>query len=455
MRTPLGVVLLFALFRQAPAQSAKPEPVPGPDHAAPAEPAPQKGLLGIAEREAARSSKLLRDRILGSLRQWVLQHEGTADRGRSLIESVVNGGPDAAPVLLGFVNAAAAGQGEASIVQPAARALVGLVDRTHNEKLLHELAEATKGAPPAIRIDVLAAFETIDHRTVVDYAAPMLDDENPMVRVAAVRALGQQKSHAAEVAKLLRPQLQKEKGPSVDALRALHDLGDKQSVDLAQGVLGSSQDVQLVGVALRFVSDFGGKGALAPLELLLDPNRPSPFDDALLKQAVDAVQKIGLREIDAKTKASEILVNCMNKHPAPNVRDRACWQLGPYQSADALKRLEDPVAKDILANSKASPSRSNTNNFINLAEFRLRFEAWSKAMDALKKAKEEDDRGFRTSYIENLKAVAYCGLDKFEPARKILVETVSPEERMKLLSEYPILEKMARDSKYHDLFTGH
>jgi HEAT repeat protein len=452
MRTPLGVVLLIALAPTAPAQTAKPAAAPEPDHAAHADPSSQKGLLGIAEREATRSTKLLRERILGALRTWVLQHDLAADRGKGLIESVVNNGPDAAPVLLAFVNAAVAGQGEASIVQPAARALVGLVDRTHNAQLLQSLCDATRGAAPTLRIDVLAAFETIDHRAVVDYATPMLDDENPAVRVAAVKALGRQKSHAADVAKLLRPQLQKEKGAAVEALRALHDLDDKQSVDLAQAALSSSQDAQLVGVALRFVSDFGGKGALAPLELLLDPNRPTNFDDALLKQAVDAVQKIGLREIDSKGRAAEILVNCMKKHPVPSVRDRACWQLGPYQSEIALKNLEDPVLKDIVANTKATPSRSNLNNYIELAEFRLRFEAWSKAIEALKKATTEDEKGFRTSFIEKLRAVAYCGTEKIEQALKIL-NNVTPEERVTLLNDYPVLEKLARDPKYHDLFT--
>jgi hypothetical protein len=120
----------------------------------------------------------------------------------------------------------------------------------------------------------------------------------------------------------------------------------------------------------------------------------------------------------------------------------------------ALKRLEDPVLKDIVANKKATPSRSNTNNYIYLAESRLRFEIWSKAIEALNNAREEDEKGFRTSYIESLRAVAQCGLDKFQPAKKIL-DTMTPEERVKLLGEYPVLEKMARDSKYHDLFSGH
>lgn len=437
MLISLGVALLLACPRQAPSPSEKGDP--------PAE----KGLLGIAEREAARSAKLLRDRLLALLRQWVMQHELAADRGRSCIDSIVTCGPDAAPVLLGFVNVAAAGQGDASIVQPAARAIVGLVVKTQNEKLLKSLVDATKAAPASIRADVLAALESIDHELVVSYAGPMLDDETPAVVTMAIRALGQQKSHAAEVAKLLRPQFQKEKGSPVELLKALYALPDRQSVDLALAVLGASQDPPLVTIALRFAATFGGKSALGPLEALLNPNRASSLDDALLRLAIDAVQSIGLREIDSKSRAADILVNCMNKHPSVVVRDWACWQLGPYLNEAALKRLEDPVLKEIQANTKAN--RPNTNSYINLAENRLRFEAWSKAIEALNKAHDDDEKNFQGRAIDKLRAVALCGQDKLPAATKIL-EKLTPEERANLLSTYPVLEKMARDPKYHDLF---
>jgi HEAT repeat protein len=439
MLIPLGVALLLALPRQTPSPSEKGDP--------PAD----KGLLGIAEREAARSAKLLQDRTRDLLRQWVMQHQLAADRGKSFIDAVVNSGPDAAPLLLGFVNVAAAGQGDASIVQPAARALVGLAAKTQNQKLLKSLADATKGAPASIRADVLAALESIDDEIVVAYASPMLDDETPNVVTAAIRALGQQKSRAAEVAKLLRPQFQKEKGSPVELLKALYILGDRPSVDLALGALGGSQDPQLVTISLQFAATYGGKNALGPLEALLGPNRASNLDDALLRLAVDAVQTIGLREIDSKSRAQEILVSCMNKHPSPSVRDRACWQLGPYLNDAALKRLEEPVLKDIAANSKATPSRPNTSNYINLAEYRLRFESWSKAIEALNKAHDDDEKGFHAREIDKLRAVALCGQDKLPAAKKIL-ETLTAEERAGLFSSYPVLEKLLQ--KYRDLFPG-
>lgn len=439
MLIPLGVALLLAFPRQTPSPSEKGDP--------PAE----KGLLGVAEREAARSAKLLHDRIRDLLRQWVMQHELAADRGRSLIESVVNMGADATPVLLGFVNVAAAGQGDASIVQPAARAVVGLAGKTQNLKLLKSLAEATKGSPASIRADVLAALESIDDEIVVAYASPMLDDETPQVVTAAIRALGQQKSHAAEVAKLLRPQFQKEKGSPVELLKALYVLGDRQSVDLALGVLGGSPDPQLVAIALQFAATYGGKNALGPLEALLAPNRASSLDDALLRLAVDAVQTIGLREIDSKSRAQEVLVSCMSKHPSASVRDRACWQLGPYQNEAALKHLEEPVQKNIIANSKTTPSRSNASNFLSLADYRCRFEAWSKALEPLNKAEQEDDKNFYKREIAKYRAVAYCGLEKFSQAKKCL-DDLTAEERATLLSTYPVLEKMAREPKFRDLF---
>ena len=450
MPISFGIALLFAFARQTPAAPA-PAPAQAGAPSAKVDPAPEKGLLAIAEHEAERSSKMLRDRILGSLRQWVLQHELAADRGKSLIDSIVSSGPDAAPVLLGFVETAAAGKGDASIVQPAARALVGLAAKTQNGKLLKSLADATKGAPASIRTDVLAAFETTDDEVVVAYAAPMLDDETPTVVNAAVRALGQQKSRAAEVAKLLRPQFQKEKGPKVELLRALFALGDKPSVDLALSVLGGSQEAPLVTIALKFASTYGGKSALGPLEALLGACRASAFDDALLRLAVDAVQSIGLREVDSRSRAQEILLTCMNKHPSPSVRDQACWQLGPFVNEAALKRLEDPVLKDIALNSKQTPSRSNASNYVNLAEYRLRFEQWSSAIEALNKAKLEDDKGFRAKNIESLRAVALCGQDKLPAAKKIL-DTLTPEERANLLNTYPVLEKLQQ--KYRDLFPG-
>jgi HEAT repeat protein len=454
----LGAGWLVAASDGAAAQDPVPVVAPTDPAAKPEGEAPPDegtkpgGLLGIAEREAARSAKVLRDRILASLRNWTLKHELEADRGRDILLSVVNCGPDAVPVLLSFVRAAAAAKGETAIVQPAARALAGLFDRTkNNPQILHDLTEAVKDAPAPIRVDVLIALEGIDHKIVYDFACPQLGDESVSVRGAAVRALGKQKSHAPEVAKLLRAHLQTDKGVWIEALRALYGLGDKSSVDLAQSVLATSQDAHLVAVALRTVAEFGGKAALSPLEPLLDANRPSSFDDTLLKVVVDAVAKIGLREIDAKRRAEEILANCMKLHTNVNVREHALWALGPYQNADALKKLEEPILKDVDANRRSNPARSNLNNYVQLAESRLQFESWTKAIDALKKAREEDDKQFRATYIEELTSVALCGLDKFDQSRKIL-EKLSPEERVKLLGLYPVLEKMAKDPKYRDLF---
>ena len=453
----LGAGWLVAVSAGAAAQDPAPAAAPSDPAAKPEGEAPPDqgtkpgGLLGIAEREATRSAKVLRDRILASLRNWTQKHDLEADRGREILLSVVNCGPDAVPVLLSFVRAAVAAKGEAAIVQPAARALAGLFDRTKNPQILHDLTEAVKDAPAPIRVDVLIALESIDHKIVYDFACPQLGDESVSVRGAAVRALGKQKSHAAEVAKLLRAHLQTDKAVWIESLRALYGLGDKSSVDLAQSKLATSQDAQLVAVALRTVADFGGKAALAPLDSLLDANRPTSFDDTLLKVVVDAVAKIGLREIDAKRRAEEILVACMKNHSNVNVRDRALWTLGPYQNAEALKRLEEPMQKDIDANRRSNPARSNLTNFIQLAESRLQFEAWTKAIEALKKAREEDDKQLRATWIESLTAVALCGSDKFDQARKIL-EKLSVEERVKLLASYPVLEKMARDPKYRDLF---
>jgi HEAT repeat protein len=436
---------------QDPAATTPPATAPAKsEDAAPAnEGTKSGGLLGIAEKEAARSAKVLRDRILAALRKWTLKHDLEADRGKEILDSVVNCGPDAVPVLLSFVRAAVAGQGETAVVLPASRALAGLFERTKNAQILHDLLEAVKDAPAPIRVDVLAALETLDQKSVFDFASPLIGDDNVAVRTGAVRALGRQKSHAAEVTRLLRAHLQTDKAVWIESLRALRELNDKTSVDLAQSVLVSSQDPLLVAVALRTVAEYGGKAALPGLESLLD--HPSNFDDTLLKVVVDAVQQIGLREIDAKRRAEEILVACMKNHPNVNVRDRALWQLGPFQNAEALKKLEEPMTKDIDANRRSSPPRSNLTNYVSLAEWRLRFEAWTKSIEALNKAKDEDDKQFRASWIESLRAVALCGLDKLDQAKKIL-EKLSIEERLQLLNSYPVLEKMAKDPKYRELF---
>src|SRR5262249_39191843 len=143
------------------AQSPAPTTAPNDPSAKVDGPAPANegtngsGLLGIAEKEAARSAKALRDRVLASLRNWTLKHDLEADRGREILASVVNCGPDAVPVLLAFVKAAVAGQGEAAIVQPAAHALAGLFDRTKNAQILHDLCEAVKDGAAPLRVDVL------------------------------------------------------------------------------------------------------------------------------------------------------------------------------------------------------------------------------------------------------------------------------------------------------------
>jgi len=202
----LGAGWLVAVSAGAAAQDPAPAAAPSDPAAKPEGEAPPDqgtkpgGLLGIAEREAARSAKVLRDRILASLRNWTQKHDLEADRGREILLSVVNCGPDAVPVLLSFVRAAVAAKGEAAIVQPAARALAGLFDRTKNPQILHDLTEAVKDAPAPIRVDVLIALESIDHKIVYDFACPQLGDESVSVRGAAVRALAGRLAAKPEIA---------------------------------------------------------------------------------------------------------------------------------------------------------------------------------------------------------------------------------------------------------------
>ena len=93
----LGAGWLVAVSAGAAAQDPAPAAAPSDPAAKPEGEAPPDqgtkpgGLLGIAEREAARSAKVLRDRILASLRNWTQKHDLEADRAVA---------PHAFPVLL-------------------------------------------------------------------------------------------------------------------------------------------------------------------------------------------------------------------------------------------------------------------------------------------------------------------------------------------------------------------
>jgi hypothetical protein len=119
------------------------------------------------------------------------------------------------------------------------------------------------------------------------------------------------------------------------------------------------------------------------------------------------------------------------------VREWARWQLGPFQNDEALKSLEEDILKEIRSGKGGS---SNTAElWITLAEDRLQFEQWAKAIEALKRAQTEDQ------------PVALCGQGKHPSAEQIL-RTMAAEDRGALLEKYPVLERMAKDAKYRDLF---
>ena len=120
-----------------------------------------------------------------------------------------------------------------------------------------------------------------------------------------------------------------------------------------------------------------------------------------------------------------------------------------YQNVEALKSLEDSALDQIRAGERGG--RSTADLQIELAETRIQFEQWQGALDALKKADNEDQRGLRGQSIDPLRAVAYCGLGKLPQAARILRD-MTADERAQLQAKYPVLEKLQKDSNYRDLF---
>jgi hypothetical protein len=284
---------------------------------------------------------------------------------------------------------------------------------------------------------------------VIEIVRPMLKEQDAALRAQVVRVLGNQKSNAAIVGPLLKDLLKEEGAPWAEALSALLTLGDRGGIDMAQGWVAKSSDPLLLGVSIRYLGELGGKQALPVLSKLVMHGPPN-LSDATLKKAIEAVQSIGLREEDAKKPAEDILVEIFKRHTSQAIKDCACWELGPFQNDEALKSLEQKVQENIKAN-KQSGREKNPDLLIELAENRLRFEQWGKAFEALNKAQSEDDKGLRAQMIEPLCAVALCGDQKLEKAKKILL-TMSMDDRVELLGRYPVLEKMAKDPKYRDLF---
>jgi hypothetical protein len=408
-----------------------------------------RGLLGIADAESARATKAMRERILVSMRSYAVERETRADSGEAHLRAIVLLGPDAVPLLFDILADVASGSTDAAYAGPAARAICGIFLRTGNESILEELGKVVRAGGPAVSGGVLEGLESVDHAKVVEIAAPLLAAEDVGLQARAVRVLKHQKRSVEFVAGLLRPLLERQAGPFAEVLGALQDLEDDGGVSAAQSFLATSSDPALLAAAVSYLDRMGRKASLPSLRTFLLGEKTG-VPDVVLKQAIDAVAGIGMEETDARNGAEEILVDVFRRHPDLGVRDWARWQLGPFQNEDALKSLEDPLLQTIAENRKAG--RSNTDRFVRLAEYRLRFEAWSKAYDACKDAHAEDSKNLRTSYIESLRAVALCGQGKSSSAVEKILLGMSMEERGELLANFPVLKKMADDPKYRDLF---
>lgn len=426
-----------------------------PAEAPPAETPPvaggtPRGLLPVAEAEAARSTGAMKERILGMLRNFALQRDTAADRGKGFLDNVVLQGPDAVPLLLDVLRDVDKGSFDAAYAGAAARALCGIFDRTKNKAILASLSEAVQACGPAVKMGALEGLETLDHPQVVEIVAPLLESKDPALRARAVRVLGRQLGSAEIVGAQLRPLLQQQGAPWADVVAALRALGDKSALDLVHGMVAKSEELPLLLAGVGYVGDLGGRTSIEPLRtLLLRPGSTLP--ETLLKQAVDAVQAIGLRETDAHSPAEQLMVETFKKlrESKKVVSDHARWQLGPYKNDEALKSLEDEIDAAIAMNRRVD--QPNTMRYLELAQDRLHFESWGRALDALKKAKEEDSRKLRTTDIDELKAVALCGQGKYSQAKQLLQE-IHPDRRAELLATYPVLQKMAKDPNYKELF---
>ncbi len=435
MQKNVGFLLALAAFARAASPTAQ-------------EARPPKGLLGIAEAEANRTARVLREKILGALRTYALQHETASDRGKEQLDLIVQNGADAAPILVEVLRDIAGGTKDSAWAGPASRALAAIFDRTKNAAIMKSLADVARSGNAIVRAGVLEGLESLDHPMAIEIVAPLLQEQDAALQAQVVRVLGRQKSSSESVSRLLLPLLKQEGAPAAETLMALLQLGDRGGVEAAQTWLAKSADPALLGVAIRYLSELGGKNSLPALRGLLVTHGAQGLPDALLKRAVDAVQRIGLREVEAKKPAEELLVDVFKKHPAFAVRDWARWQLGPYQNDEALKSLEAPVL-DSIKNDRSG--RGVADLWIELADDRLQFEQWGKAAEALNKAQAEDDKGFRIDRIEPKRAVALCGLQKFAAAEKIL-RGLPAEEREKLLEKHPVIERMGKDPAFREKF---
>jgi tetratricopeptide (TPR) repeat protein len=284
---------------------------------------------------------------------------------------------------------------------------------------------------------------------VIEIVGPLLQEQEPGLRAHAVRVLGRQKSSSETVGALLRPLLSREGAPCAATLAALLELGDKGGLEAAQGWVAKSADPALLDASIRYLGELGGRTSVPALRILLTHERQN-VPEALLRRAVDAVQRIGLRESDAKKPAEDLLVEVFKRHAVYSVRDRARLQLGPFQNEEALKSLEEQVLDAIKANEREG-RRNNADLWIELAEYRVLFRQWAKAIDAVNSAQRDDDKKLRTASIETLRAAAHCGRGRFEEAAKYL-RTLTAEERADVLARYPVFEAMARDPRYQSLF---
>ncbi len=435
----------------APAQAA-----PASDPAA-APPAPAtagsdgpRGLLGVAEAESARSARVMRERILVMLRNFTTQKETAADRGKGFLDNVVLLGPDAVPLLLEVMHEVDKGTSDAAFAGAAARALCGIFQRTHTKSILASLGDTVRDGGPAVKSGTLEGLEQLDHPQVIEIVAPLLESTDPALRSRAVRVLGRQTSSAELVGGLLRPLLQQQGAPWTEVVQALHALGDGGALDAAHQFLSKSEDSSLLLACVRYVADVGGRATIAPLRAVLLRSGGN-LPETLLKQAVDAAQSIGLRETDAHSGVEELLLEVFKKlrETRKAVSDYALRQLGPFGTEEALKTLEDAIDDAIAINKRIG--QPNTSRYLELAEDRLQFSAWSRAIDALNRARDEDKKGLRTSDIEGLRAVAHCGQGKFTAAEKIL-QTLNFDQRLDLLQRFKVLEKMAKDSRFKGLF---
>ena len=414
-----------------------------------------KGLRDIAAAEARRTELLLRETLRGLLRNYAIARDSTAQRGEQYLDKIVATGADAVPILLDFLrNVGTSGGMDASFAGPIARALARVFDSDpkHNIQILQSLQQIASTGSSTVRGGVLEGMQSLDHPMVLGIVGPMLKEQDNELRVQVVRVLGKQKSSAEMAGNQLRPLLSEEGAPWAEVLNAMLALGDKRGVDFAQGSLAKSNDTTLLGVSTLYLGELGGRTAVAPLQKLV-MHGPANLPDALLKKAIEAIRTIGLREDDAHQPAEAALVEIFKRHSSNVVKETARWELGPFQNEEALKSLEEGVQDNIKANVK-SGRPNNPELFLELAADRLQFEQWSKALQALDKAQQEDDKGFRTSQIEPMRAAAYCGDGKLEKSKKILLG-MSMDDRIDLLGRYPVLEKMAKDPKYRDLFAQH